>query len=124
MIVKVKYSNSELEAAVKFISKNNKRFRGKDQEIQDSIIETIRRLAISATPGNETYTAGTLGYVVNIVDVYLESIDSDENIVLVEILVNPALGNTDWSDSDNRCEMVDIPLDKPKDIEPASPIDE
>lgn len=88
MEVKLSYSKGQLEAAVDFISENNKYFLGKKQEIRDSILKSMRRIAQDP----EQFINGTMGYVVW-GDREFEGMNCDENTIHFDITVKPDLGS-------------------------------
>ena len=49
MNIKIIYSHQQLESAIKYISKNNKFFKNKDNEIRESIMKSINQLATTPT---------------------------------------------------------------------------
>lgn len=87
MEVKISYSQPQLEAAVRFIARNNEHFRGQKDYIREEILKHMRRIA--ADP--EQWWGGTMGYTL-IGDRIDESIDFDQNEITFEILVDPNLG--------------------------------
>lgn len=95
MEVKISYSKAQLEEAVRFISRNNEHFQGKIDYIRNTILDNMKEIA--ADP--ERWMGGTMGYTL-VGDREDEGIDSDENIITFEILVDPNLGNDidpeDW----------------------------
>jgi hypothetical protein len=113
MQVKMIYSESQLDATADFLSKNNKHFRGQYIHIRQSILDTIKEMAVAAKPGNNMHMSGTMGYIVSIDNIELESIDDDENSILVEILIDPAIGCRNWDDDDYKEFVVDVPLQEP-----------
>ena len=100
MEVKITYSKPQLEAAVKFIARNNPHFQGQKDYIRDQILEHMRRIALQ--PGE--WLAGTMGYVLW-GDREDEGLDSDENSIRFEISVDPSLGY-DIDSEDYQEEMV------------------
>ncbi len=89
MEIKYTYSKIQLEKAIKFIGENNKSFLGKFEIIRNSIFESINRL-LDSYP--KYYFAGTMGFFITVDTLASESIDSDENSVMIEIMIDPALG--------------------------------
>lgn len=87
MEVKITYSKPQLEAAVKFIARNNSHFQGQTDYIRNSILEHMRKLALQP----DEWLSGTMGYVLW-GDREDEGIDSDENSIRFEISVDPSLG--------------------------------
>jgi hypothetical protein len=105
MEIRISYSQTQLDSAVKFISENNEHFYGQDDYIRKSILEYMERMAKDP---NSTFI-GTMGFTL-IGDREFEDLDNDENVVRVEILVDPGLGNDDmYSDGD----MVDNIISAP-----------
>jgi hypothetical protein len=95
MEVKISYCKTQLEAAVKFIARNNEHFLGQKDFIRDEILKHMKKIA--ADP--EQWWGGTMGYTL-IGDRIDESIDFDQNEITFEILVDPNLGadveENDW----------------------------
>lgn len=87
MEVTVSYQSSQLEAAVKFISKHNAAFKGKDTYIRKSIRDSIGEIARKFP---DLQSLSTMGYII-IASSHEEGIDQDMNEVLIEIYVDPAL---------------------------------
>lgn len=110
MQVRLSYDIDQLNDAVKYISINNKSFRGKDSEIKENLLKDIKKMAKAALPDNNTYYLGTMGYIIIIDSVELESIENDHNTVFVEILVDPTLGNRNRQFL-HQIEVVDIEPD-------------
>lgn len=88
MRIIVYYNPQQLEAAVSFISKNNDAFLNRDNYIRDSIKEHIKNLASQFPNCN---MMGTMGYTL-LADLECEGIDSDNNTIHLDILVDPKLG--------------------------------
>jgi len=89
MEVKIMYSKRQLNAAACYISDNNYTFQGQIKVIKNSIISTIKRMALEP----DTMYDGTMGYTV-IADRTFEGVDSDHNTAFFEILVDPNLSGT------------------------------
>lgn len=94
MQVTIMYSIPQLEAAIKFISKHNEYFKGQNDRIRESIIGTMKQIALDP----EQIYGGTMGYTI-IADKEFEGIDIERNFCFMEILVSPALGQ-DYSEDD------------------------
>ncbi len=92
MEVTLVYSKDQLEAAVKFISENNQAFLGRTEYIRRNIQTNIREM-VEKFP--HLLSIGTMGYTIMGSVEEEEGIDSDTNVLLIEILVDPGLG-TDW----------------------------
>ena len=92
MFVTVCYSKEQLEAAVKFISENNFAFKGKKDAIRKSINGSINEL-VSKFP--DMNSISTMGYIVIGSAERIEGIDYDNNLLRVEIMVDPGLA-LDW----------------------------
>ena len=114
MIVNMQYSQSELDAAVDFISKNNEHFLGQKTHIRDAILETINDMAKSARPNDGTCCMGSMGYLIHVEYFNLESIELDENTVGVSILIDPSLGKRDGDEKDNKIKKVILPIKESK----------
>ena len=105
MKIKVSYSESQLEACIKFISANNETFRGKDEAIRQSLRRSIQNL-IDGFP-NSTMS-GTMGYFVSVADIVEEGIEDDQNEMFLEFTVDPGVGKKNWTDDDYHSEVVDV----------------
>ncbi len=92
MFVTVSYAKEQLEAAVKFISENNLAFKGKKDYIRKSIHSSINEL-VSKFPNMNSIS--TLGYIVIASHDQIEGIDHDNNLMRIEIMVDPGL-SLDW----------------------------
>jgi len=86
MEVKVNYSTTELENAVKFIATHNTNFIGQYDYIRDRIISFMNEMAIQP----DSWSRGTMGFYL-IADREDEGMNRDDNFISFEILVNPAL---------------------------------
>jgi len=105
MEIRISYSQLQLNNAVEFISNNNQSFLGKDEEIRNTIHETMISLAQDA----EVMHLGTMGFTL-IADREFEGIDSDENVCRIEILVDPSLHLIDELDeNDFQDQILDLP---------------
>jgi hypothetical protein len=95
MEVRISYSKPQLDEAVRFIARNNAHFQGQTDYIRNSILDHMKEIA--ADP--EQWMGSTMGYTL-IGDREDEGIDSDENSIRFEILVDPNLGSDidadDW----------------------------
>lgn len=89
MKVKMYYDAEQLKAAVAFISANNPAFPGEDDYIRKRIFQTIDEL-VNDWPAY--YVKATMGFSVWGTMDMEEGIDSEENILQIEILVDPAAG--------------------------------
>lgn len=92
MDVSVVYSKEQLEAAVQFIAKNNPAFRGRADYIRTHIKKAIFEIAEKFP---HLLSLSTMGYTIIASVEEEEGIDHDQNVMLIEILVDPGLG-TDW----------------------------
>jgi hypothetical protein len=86
MEIEINYSKAELEAAVKFLSKHNTSFLGKDEEIRQTILDYINKLSTDV----DRWMIGTMGFVI-LAEREFEGINSDKNTIYYEILINPAV---------------------------------
>ena len=93
MQVRLSYDIDQLNDVIKYISINNKFFMGKNSEIKENLLKDIKAMAKVVLPENNAYYFGTMGYIIIIDSIELESIENDHNTVFVEILVDPSLGN-------------------------------
>lgn len=103
MEIKVVYSKIQLESTVDFIATHNPSFLGQHDVIRKSIMSTIQSI-ISKYP--DIIWSGTMGYYVWISMEELEGIDSDENILRVEFMVEPAVGKYGLFDQKNEIEEI------------------
>ena len=92
MFVTVCYSKEQLEAAVLFISKNNRAFKGKKDAIRKSINGSINELVAKFPDMN---SISTMGYIVLGSADQIEGIDHDTNLLRIDIMVDPGL-SLDW----------------------------
>jgi hypothetical protein len=97
MEVKFTYSKLQLEATVRFIGTHNKNFIGRYNYIRDRILEKMNDLA-QKFPACEWI--GTMGFIISADVVSEESIEKDKNIVIFELLVDPAVSQGKWCDND------------------------
>lgn len=94
-MIKVLYSKCQLEQAIDFISKNNRSLLNRNPTyIKNTIMNCMRSLA---TEPYSLYT-GTMGFYL-IANKEYESMDADESYCMIDIFVNPSLGQ-DADDSD------------------------
>lgn len=99
MEVKWSYIKSQLEAAVKFISANNKHFNGQDDAIREAMLDSAKNL-VKNFPDN-SWTS-TMGYHVLLQTREVESVDSDSNEAFVEFWVDPGLSsNINWTSNED-----------------------
>ena len=104
MEVSWNYSKSQLDAAVRFISSNNKHFLDKDSIIRAELLECAKSLVRDFPNVNHR---ATMGFLVLADVTSIESIDEDINELFIEFWVDPALGTRNWDDSDYFSEVVD-----------------
>lgn len=100
MKLEINYSKTQLEEAVRFISKNNPSFLGADDYIRKSILRSIKDMARNGS----TMTA-SMGWVI-VADEIPESIDSDTNTVGFSISVDPAIGIALYDEDDFHVETI------------------
>lgn len=99
MEVKVYYSKAQLDAAVNFIAEHNQAFLGRHDYIRAHILRHVSEIA-SKFP--HMTGVSTMGYTVTTHDFEEEGIDEEENSVLLEFLVDPAVGvDEKYLDEDN-----------------------
>lgn len=104
--IKVIYSKQELQATVNFISENNQYFFGQKDFIKDSILESIKSLVEDFPEGD--LNTGTMGYIVSGEVLEEESMNSDENVLYINFLVDPGLSCRDLvSDKDVELDSVE-----------------
>lgn len=94
MEVKLVYCKEQLEAAVKFIARNNAYFLGQTDYIKTAIMLRMRDVALN--PDRDM--VGTMGFEVHVEYRVWEGIDSDRNCCYVRILVDPSVGNYSTED--------------------------
>ena len=87
MEVTVSYQISQLEAAVEFIAQNNDAFKGKRTYIRKSILDSIGEIAQKFP---DLRSLSSMGYIV-MASSFEEGIDQDQNEIVIEIYVDPAL---------------------------------
>lgn len=87
MKVKVTYLKSEFDAAVSFLMKNNKQFDGSKSDLTKSLYDTIK--SMKDAPYGGMCSSGTLGYLVRVNEIIIESANSDKCEVLVGIDIDP-----------------------------------
>ena len=92
MFVSVVYSEEQLEAAVQFISEHNQAFRGRSDYIRTHIKKAIFEI-VEKFP--HLLSMSTMGYTILASVEEEEGIDHDQNVMLIEILVDPGLAK-DW----------------------------
>lgn len=109
MKIKVIYSKSQLEACIDFVASHNENFYGKKEYIRQQIRQSIQTI-INGFP--DTMFAGTMGFYVMKTDTEIEDMDNDENSFFVEFLVDPVLGQRNWTDDDYQSEYSIIENEK------------
>jgi len=85
-ITSITYSELQLNEAIDYIAKNNPYFKGQHNNIRQTILASIKKLAEDP----DGIYSGTMGFML-ICDRELESIESDENKCHIEIYVEPDL---------------------------------
>lgn len=108
MEIRISYSQIQLDSAVEFISNNNQSFLGKNEDIRNTIQETM----ISLARDPEAIHLGTMGFTL-VADREFEGIDSDENVCRIEILVDPSLSLIDEIDEIDEIDFQDQIIDMP-----------
>lgn len=101
MKVSVRYNQSQLDAAVTFVSKYNEFYKGMDNHIRDTILKMIADMA--ADP--DVLENGTMGFIVLVDHRVFEGIESDTNYIHFDILVDPNLGNDTYEPYE---EVIDV----------------
>lgn len=105
MEIRISYSQTQLEKAVNFISRHNEVFKGKKTEIRETILEYMEKMAKDP---NMTFI-GTMGFTL-IGDREFEDMDNDDNLIRIEISVDPALGDDDqFADGDYQEYTINAP---------------
>jgi hypothetical protein len=92
MEVTLVYSKAQVEAAAKFISENNLAFLGRIDYIRRHIQKSIYEMAEKFP---NLLSIGTMGYTIIGSVEEMEGVDHDTNVMLIEVLVDPGLGE-DW----------------------------
>jgi hypothetical protein len=96
MEIILNYSQIQLEAAIEFISSNNLNFLEKDEEIKQTILDGM----VYLTKDVDAQFYSTMGFTL-VADREFESIDSDENVCRIEILIDPSMHLYDYMDEDD-----------------------
>jgi hypothetical protein len=89
MEVKLHYSKAQMDAAVKFIAENNPSYINQYEGIRSSIWNHINEL-VEMFP--DMTGIATMGYWIEASIESVEGIDEEENILRLEIWVNPSIG--------------------------------
>lgn len=97
MQVTLIYSKVQLEAAARFVSENNYAFLGRIDYIRKHILTNIREMADKFP---NLLSIGVMGYTIIGSVEEMEGIDYDRNLMLIEILVDPGLGE-DWESEEH-----------------------
>lgn len=106
MEIVLNYSQIQFDSAVSFISLNNPNFLEKDEEIRQTILDAM----LSLTKNVNIQFYSTMGFTL-IADREFESVDLDENICRVEILVDPSMHLIDDMDEDDiQCQILETEL--------------
>ena len=113
MQVKFTYSQIQLNAVVEFIGKNNSSFLNQFDHIRRNIISNMHELA-NKFP--DCYFIGTMGYLISGDVLSEEDMDSDNNIVMFDITVDPSVSQDKWSDDDVRYEIITVLKEDAKSI--------
>lgn len=113
MEVKVSYSLTQLEAAVKFIEAHHQWSSSlssrKSHFIRSQIISCIME---SARKFPKCISISTMGFSVEPIDVLEENMEQDENMVSFDILVDPSLGIKAYEDHDYHTEIITTKVDQ------------
>jgi hypothetical protein len=83
------YDEVQLEKTVEFIATHNPSFIGQQEYIRTAILQSMDDL-VSKYPG--TQWLSTMGYYVWATIDEEEGIDSDQNLITIEFMVDPAVG--------------------------------
>lgn len=92
MQVVYKYSKTQLNEAVAFLSENNSHFRGMNSEIESSIIDAMNEISKKFP---ETSWLSTMGFTVYSELASEEDLDFNNNSLFFTILVDPSVGSED-----------------------------
>ena len=109
MEVKFSYSRAQLNAAVKFIAKNNPYYHNQYEGIRASIWNNINEL-VERFP--HMTSVSTMGYWIEASVESIEGIDDEENILRLEIWVNPSIGKDEFSEEDTITQTFNIVPDE------------
>lgn len=106
MQVVCKYSKTQFNEAVAFISKNNLHFLGMTRDIELAIIDAMNNL--SKKFPEDSWTS-TMGFTVQSEVFSEEDLVDNNNTLLFTILVDPSLGNEDrYVDEDYITNIITI----------------
>lgn len=92
MQVVYKYSKTQLNEAVVFLSKNNCHFLGMTDRIESAILDEIKNL--SKKFPQESWVS-TMGFTVQSEVFSEEDLNDNNNTLFFTILVDPSIGNED-----------------------------
>ena len=92
MEVRLEYNQEQVDRAVEFISANNKSFFDQGKTIREAIMASIRTIA--KQPGSTA--SGSMGFLL-VADWELEGLEHDENVVYIEVWVDPALNENTFT---------------------------
>lgn len=107
MEIKITYSQMQLECAIDYISQNNQNFLGQEEEIKNTIMEYMTKIAKDP---DATFVS-IMGFIL-VADREFESLDNDENICNVEIYVDPSMGIIDEIDDlDGQSQIIDTDVE-------------
>ncbi len=109
MKVKVYYYKSSLEGAVSFLSRNNPFLKGESELIRQTILDALPEMAKCVVQDNYTYS--TMGFTLAVNEMRSESVEDEENSVIVDILVNPGIGDATYDAEDEVVMIIDVPLE-------------
>lgn len=98
MKVTYSYSKLQLEGAVKFISKYNEFFWGKDDEVRDHILDSMDEMAEKFP---DCGISSTIGFHIDSEIFSEESIDCDKNHVHFQVFVDPSMLNGSGEEDDD-----------------------
>jgi hypothetical protein len=97
MEVRLEYNQEQVDRAVEFISANNKSFFDQSVTIRGAIMAAMHRIA--KEPGSQA--SGSMGFLL-IADWEMEGLEHDENVVRIEIWVDPALNEDTYTHREER----------------------
>jgi len=105
MEVKLSFSKMQLDAAVKFIAENNPSYINQYEEIRSSIWYHINEI-VERFP--HMTGVSTIGYWIEASVESIEGIDDEENVLRLEIWVNPSIGKDEFSEEDTITQTCNI----------------
>lgn len=97
MEVRMEYNQEQVDRAVEFISNNNKSFFDQSETIRGAIMAAMRKLAKEP----DVKFSSSMGFILT-ADWELEGLEHDENVVRIEVWVDPALNEDSYTHREER----------------------